>query len=250
MRYAFSISLLFRSFVALLCLMAASTMAMGQDTLQRPLRLGLVLSGGGAKGFAHIGVLEVLEEEGIRPDLITGTSMGSVVGGLYACGYSAKQIEKLVLSVQWDDVLTNKIPLDRIAMEEKPYYGRFLVELPFDGLKPKVPTGVIRGQKIDELLRRYTLPFQGTTDFDSLPIPFACVATDVSRGKAILQRHGSLPDAIRASMAIPTVFTPLAQDSMLLVDGGTLRNFSGKRCEGHGRRPHHRCASGRWACSR
>jgi len=198
---------------------------LGQPLPEGGHRLGLVLSGGGAKGFAHIGVLKVMEEEGIRPDLITGTSMGSVIGGLYACGYSAAQLEELVLSIHWEDVLTNKIPLDRIAMEEKPYYGRFLVELPFDGLKPRIPSGLIRGQKIDELLRRVTLPYHGTRDFDSLPIPFACMATDVSRGQAVLQGHGLLAEALRASMSIPTVFSPPMQDTLLLVDGGTMRNF-------------------------
>ncbi|MBL7963349.1 MAG: patatin-like phospholipase family protein [Flavobacteriales bacterium] len=188
-------------------------------------KLGLVLSGGGAKGLAHIGVLKVLEEEGIRPDIITGTSMGSLIGGLYACGYSAAQLEELVLGMHWDDILTNKIPLDRIAMEEKAYYGRFLVELPFDGLKPKLPSGLIRGQKIDELIRRQTLPFHGTRDFHQLPIPFACIATDVGNGRDFVQHGGVLPDAMRASMSIPTVFAPLVQDSLLLVDGGAMRNF-------------------------
>ncbi len=196
-----------------------------QGVTEKPKRLGLVLSGGGAKGLAHIGVLKVLEEEGLRPDVITGTSMGSLIGGLYACGYSAAQIEAIVLDIHWDDVLTNKIPLDRIAIEEKPFYGRFLLELPFNGLKPSIPSGLIRGQKIDELIRRLTLPYHGTTNFDSLPIPFACVATDVGRGQAVLQRHGLLADALRASMSIPTIFSPPVRDTMLLVDGGTLRNF-------------------------
>ncbi|MBL7940126.1 MAG: patatin-like phospholipase family protein [Flavobacteriales bacterium] len=196
-----------------------------QGVTEKPKRLGLVLSGGGAKGLAHIGVLKVLEEEGLRPEVITGTSMGSLIGGLYACGYSAAQIEAVVLDIHWDDVLTNKIPLDRIAIEEKPFYGRFLLELPFNGLKPSIPSGLIRGQKIDELIRRLTLPYHGTTNFDSLPIPFACVATDVGRGQAVLQRHGLLADALRASMSIPTVFSPPVRDTMLLVDGGTLRNF-------------------------
>lgn len=184
-----------------------------------------MLSGGGAKGLAHIGVLKVLEEEGIRPDLITGTSMGSLVGGLYACGYSAGQIEDLVLGIRWDDLLTNKLPLDRIAIEEKPYYGRFLVELPFDGLKMKLPSGLIRGQKLDEIFRRQTLPYHGTTSFDSLPIPFACIATDVGHGKEMVLRSGLFPNAMRASMSIPTAFTPLIWDSLLLVDGGAMRNF-------------------------
>lgn len=95
-----------------------------QENTSYTKRLGLVLSGGGAKGFAHIGVLKVLEEEGVRPDLITGTSMGSVIGGLYAFGYSTAQLEELVLSIHWEDMLTNKIPLVRIAIEEKPYYGQ------------------------------------------------------------------------------------------------------------------------------
>ncbi len=199
--------------------------AEAQEASADTMKFGLVLSGGGAKGLAHIGVLKVLEEEGLRPDVITGTSMGSLVGGLYAAGLSAQQIEELVTDIRWDDLLTNKIPLDRIAMEEKPYYGRYLVELPFDGLKPKLPSGLIRGQKIDELFRRTTLTCHGTTSFDSLPIPFACMATDVGNGRALLMREGLLPDAMRASMAIPTVFTPLMQDSLLLVDGGAMRNF-------------------------
>ncbi len=213
------------SFTLVLFVLLFVSTGFAQEAAERPKRLGLVLSGGGAKGFAHIGVLKVMEEEGIRPDLITGTSMGSVIGGLYACGYSAAQLERIVLAIHWEDVLTNKIPLDRIAIEEKPYYGRFLVELPFDGLTPQLPSGLIRGQKIDELLRRVTLPYHGTTDFDSLPIPFACVATDVGRGRAVLQRKGLLADALRASMSIPTVFSPPTEDTLMLVDGGTLRNF-------------------------
>ena len=159
---------------------------------EQPERLGLVLSGGGAKGLAHIGVLKVLEEEGIRPEVITGTSMGALIGGLYACGYSAGQIEEMVLGIHWGDLLTNKLPLDRIAMEEKPYYGRFLLELPFNGIRPQLPSGLIRGQKIDELLRRQTLPWHGTTSFDSLPIPFACIATDVGNGRAVVMQPETL----------------------------------------------------------
>ncbi|HMC96997.1 MAG TPA: patatin-like phospholipase family protein, partial [Flavobacteriales bacterium] len=192
---------------------------------QQPERLGLVLSGGGAKGLAHIGVLKVLEEEGIRPDVITGTSMGSLIGGLYACGYNARQIEQLVLDIRWDELLTNKLPLDRIAIEEKPYYGRFLVEIPFNGLSPQLPSGLIRGQKLDEMFRRQTLPYHGTTSFDSLAIPYACIATDVGNGKAVVMRNGLLADAMRASMSIPTAFTPLFMDSLMFIDGGAMRNF-------------------------
>ncbi|MCB0812707.1 MAG: patatin-like phospholipase family protein, partial [Flavobacteriales bacterium] len=135
-----------RSMLALFLILALNAAAQEES---RP-KVGLVLSGGGAKGICHIGVLKVLEEEGIRPDLITGTSMGSLVGGLYACGYSADDIERIVLEIRWDELMTNKIGLDKIAIEEKRYYGRWLAELPWDR-GPKLPSGLIRGQKIMEL---------------------------------------------------------------------------------------------------
>lgn len=210
--------------ILLLSICGYCEMASAQEPEATP-RLGLVLGGGGAKGLAHIGVLQVLEEEGLRPDLITGTSMGALIGGLYACGYTAAQIEELVMGIHWDDLLTNRLPLDRITMAEKPYYGRWLVEVPFKGRHIQVPSGLIRGQKIDELLRHRTLPFHGTTAFDSLPIPFACVATDVGRGQAVLLRSGLLAEAMRASMAIPTAFAPVTNRGELLADGGMIRNF-------------------------
>ena len=210
-----------RSVWSLLALLLLLNTSAQEDA--RP-KVGLVLSGGGAKGICHIGVLKVLEEEGIRPDLITGTSMGSLVGGLYACGYSADDIERIVLGIRWDELMTNKVGLDKIAIEEKRYYGRWLAELPWDH-GPKLPSGLIRGQKIMELIRLHTLPFHGTEDFRELPIPFACIATDVGAGEALVQDRGFLPDAMRSSMSIPTFFAPMFTDSLLLVDGGEIRNF-------------------------
>jgi len=191
---------------------------------ERP-KIGLVLSGGGAKGLAHIGVLKILEDAGIVPDYITGTSMGSIVGGLYALGYSADQLDSIVQAIDWDAVLTNKVPLDEIAIEEKEFYGRFIAELPVEGIKVGLPRGIIEGQKLSELLSNLTRAAHDIEDFSQLPIPFACVAADIETGEPVLLNRGSLPEALRASMAIPSVFTPVSLDGRLLVDGGLVRNF-------------------------
>ena len=192
---------------------------------QRP-KVGLVLSGGGAKGMAHIGILKILEQAGIRPDYITGTSMGSIVGGLYATGYSASELEKIVKNINWDEVLTNKVRLNEIAIEEKPYYGRYVVELPVrDYFTVGLPRGLIEGQKLGTLLFDLTRSVHDIDDFSKLPIPFACVATDIATGLPILLNKGSLARSLRASMSIPTVFTPVEIDGKLLVDGGLVRNF-------------------------
>jgi len=191
---------------------------------ERP-KIGLVLSGGGAKGIAHIGILKAMEEEGIRPDFITGTSMGSIIGGLYALGYSADQLDTIIRQIDWEQVLSNNIPLEFIAYEEKEYYNRYLIELPFEKGKLKLPTGVIQGQMLSEMLARFTWPSKNYSSFDDFPIPFRCIATDVSTGKEIIFSKGSLAKAMRASMAIPTAFTPVDLDTTLAVDGGVVNNF-------------------------
>ncbi len=191
---------------------------------QRP-KVGLVLSGGGAKGVAHIGVLKALEEAGIVPDYITGTSMGALVGGLYAIGYSADQLDSIVHHIDWDAILTNQVPLNEIAIEEKDYYDRFIVELPINGIKIGLPKGMIEGQKLSELLSDLTQSVHHINDFSKFPIPYACVAADIEVGEPVLLNKGFLPRAMRASMAISSVFTPVVIDGRLLVDGGLLRNF-------------------------
>lgn len=188
-------------------------------------KLGVVLSGGGAKGMAHIGILKALEEAGLRPDYIAGTSMGSIMGGLYAIGYSADQLDTIVRSTNWDLILSNNIPLNYIAYEEKEYYTRYLIELPVVKGKLKLPSGMIEGQMLSEMLTRYTWPAMKYDSFDEFPIPFRCVATDVSNGQEIVFKDGSLSDALRASMAIPTAFTPADLDTTLAVDGGVVNNF-------------------------
>ena len=195
-----------------------------QDNTERP-KIGLVLSGGGAKGLAHIGIIRALEKAGLTPDYVTGTSMGSIVGGLYAIGYNSDDIEKIVADTDWDALLSNKIPLNEITFEEKNYYGRYIAELPVDGIKVSLPRGLIEGQQLSELLSRLTRTAHEIEDFNNLSIPFACVAADIATGEPVILNKGSLPESIRASMAIPTVFTPVELNGRLLVDGGLVRNF-------------------------
>ncbi len=191
---------------------------------KRP-KIGLVLSGGGAKGIAHIGILKTLEEVGLTPDYITGTSMGSIIGGLYSIGYSADELEELVTTVNWDEVLTNRIPMDKVAIEEKDYYGRYLLNFFMQDKKFSLPKGVIDGQAIMELFSRLTRPVHGINDFNDFPIPYSCVATDIVTGLPVTLNKGSLAMAMRASMAIPSIFTPVKINDHLLVDGGLVRNF-------------------------
>ncbi|MFP4046196.1 MAG: patatin-like phospholipase family protein [Bacteroidales bacterium] len=189
------------------------------------LKIGLVLSGGAAKGLAHIGVLEVLEEVGIRPDYLTGTSMGAIIGGLYAMGYSPEELREISASIDWDKMMTDQVSLRNIVMEEKEDFERYLVEFPVRNLKLKLPSGLTEGYQIERVLSDLTWPAKGIHNFDSLPIPFHCMAVDLIEGKVVEFDSGDLPTAIRASMAIPGMFTPVQVDSLLLVDGGVIRNL-------------------------
>lgn len=198
-----------------------------QDSIQyktKP-KVGLVLSGGGAKGIAHIGVLKVLEEIGIKPDYITGTSMGSIMGGLYSIGYSAHQLDSIVRVIDWNQMLSDKIPLSMVVPVEKHDYNRFLVTFPLELTGPKLPDGLISGQGIAEEMNHLTWRVAHLDSFDEYPIPFRCVSSDLISGKPYVFDSGSLSTAMRASMAIPSVFSPVRLDSMLLVDGGVLDNL-------------------------
>jgi len=194
-------------------------------TTQDSPKIGLVLSGGGAKGMAHIGVLKVLEGVGIVPDYITGTSMGAVVGGLYAIGYSADELEEIAMSAQWDILLGNRTSLRNIGIEHKDYYDHYQLVLPLEGFNVGLPKGVIEGQELSEFLTRLTAPVHHISDFDSLPRPFKCIGANIATGDKVVLESGFLATAIRASMAIPTVFTPIEIDDQLLVDGGLVHNF-------------------------
>jgi NTE family protein len=212
-----------------ICLLVLPAMVAAQ-TSERP-RVGLVLSGGGAKGFAHIGVLKVLEEAGIRPDYITGTSMGSIIGGLYAIGYSASELDSIARALDWGQLLSDRVLLSDVIPEEKFDYQRFQVELDITPNGLKVPTGFVGGHSISETFSRLSARVAGVDSFENYPIPFKCVAADLITGDQVVLDQGSFANALRASMSIPSVFSPVVVDSMLLIDGGVLNNFPVHLCQ-------------------
>jgi NTE family protein len=188
-------------------------------------RVGLVLSGGAARGFAHVGVIEVLEEHGIQVDVVTGTSMGSIVGGLYAIGYSPARLRAVTLSVDWERVLSDTPERRNLTIERKWEEGRLLFSLPMRGVVPELPTSLIEGQRISQVLTGLTWAVHADSDFTAFPRPFGAVATELETGQAVPLRSGFLPRAIRASLAIPAAFAPVEIDGRLLIDGGLARNL-------------------------
>jgi NTE family protein len=190
-------------------------------------RIGLALGGGGARGGAHVGVLKVLERMHVPVDYIAGTSMGAVVGGLYASGVSPERIEQEMRALDWSDVLADRTPYHDLVWRRKVDEGAYLLDLEI-GLNEKklrFPTGLRAGQKLGYEIQAYLLPVADVTDFDKLPIPFRAVATDIETGDPVILDHGDLSEAILASMTIPGVFAPIARDGKLLVDGGMASNL-------------------------
>ena len=227
----FTSSSILRPLVALALLLlspfltAADNEAQDAAANSRP-RIGLVLGGGGARGAAHIGVLKVLEELRIPVDYIAGTSMGSIVGGLYATGMSPEEIETEVLAMDWDDLFNDYPSREELSFRRKrddDFYA-FKAKPGFNAGKVELPLAFIRGQKMDLALNRLTLPMVEVTAFDHLPIPFRAVATDIETGKEVVLGSGSLAKSIRASMAVPAAFDPVEIDGRLLVDGGLANN--------------------------
>ncbi len=196
----------------------------GQILSDRP-RIGVVLSGGGALGLAHIGALQVLEELGIKPDYIAGTSMGAIIGGLYAIGYDPYQLEQLSFEIDWDAVLTDQIPRSSIPFEEKSSDAIYPFAFPIEGFEINLPKGLLSGQKLYEMLTRLTVSSHHISDFNDLPIPFLCIATDIETGDPVILDEGYLPDAMRASMSIPSMFIPFKLKDKTLVDGGLSCNL-------------------------
>lgn len=202
---------------------------LAQPTDHKRPKVGIVLSGGGAKGLAHIGFLKVMEEAGIRPDYIGGTSMGSIIGGLYAIGYSADSLEKIAKNLNWSFLLTDEISRKNLTIEEKDDIDRFIFSFPIKERKILIPSGLINGQNIENTLNMYCAPVYGIRNFDDLPTPFLTIATDMETGKEVVFREGYLPEVMRASMAIPSIFRPMEINNKLLVDGGVVNNFPVKR---------------------
>lgn len=191
---------------------------------ERP-KVGVVLMGGGAKGFAHIGALKVIEEAGIPIDYIAGTSMGAIVGGLYSIGYDSHDLDSLSKNQDWMHLLTDEIYRYNLYGSEKDKAQTYIVTMNYEKQGIKLPSSIVSGQNIYNLMLDVTTGYHESVDFHRLPIPFSCVAADVKTGKEVVLSDGILPQALRASMAIPGIFSPVKMDSMLLIDGGILNNF-------------------------
>jgi len=212
----------------LLVLFAPFQKAFSQDTkkdsIKRP-KIGLVLSGGGAKGFAHIGVLKVLEEAGIKIDYIGGTSMGSIIGGLYASGYNAAQIDSIFKKTDFDELINDYIP-----RSSKNFYGKkndelYAIVLPFSNFRVGIPEALSKGMYNYNLLSSLTRNVRHVRDFNKLPTPFLCMGTNIETGEEVLLDKGNLVQAMMASAAFPSLFTPVEIDGKLLVDGGVVNNY-------------------------
>lgn len=188
-------------------------------------KIGLVLSGGGAKGFAHIGVLKVLEQAGVKIDYIGGTSMGAVVGGLYASGYNASQIDSIFKATNFDQLLQDYIPRTSKSFYEKRNDEMYAVSLPIYKFSIGVPIALSKGMYNYDLLTKLTHNVRHIREFNQLPIPFVCIATDIETGKEVVLKNGFLPQALLASSAFPTLFSPVEIDGRILIDGGVTNNY-------------------------
>jgi NTE family protein len=189
-------------------------------------RVALVLSGGSAKGFAQIGVLEVLQELGVPVDLVTGTSMGAIIGGLYAVGYSPRELEHLAVTEDWSNFFKRPTSRRDQSLLDKSVDQRYTVSFPLNRARPGLPSGFIPRQGIAEHIERFTWPASGDTNFAQLPTPYAALVTDLATGKPILMQSGSVAQAMEASAAVPGAFAPVRlADGRRAVDGAVVRNI-------------------------
>ena len=196
-----------------------------QPASPRP-KVGIAFEGGGALGFAHLGVLQWLEEHRIPVDYIAGTSMGGLVGGLYATGMRSAELQDLVMKIDWNEALGGTVPFEASSYRRKEDRREFQNGLEF-GLRHGLtaPSGLAAGQNVTFLLDREALPYSQLKSFDDLPIPFRCVATDLVSGKAFVFKDGSLGEALRSTMSIPAVFSPVSRDGNLFADGMLMNNL-------------------------
>ncbi len=188
-------------------------------------KVAVVLSGGGVKGAAHVGVLRAVEEAGLPIDYVVGTSMGAIVGGLYAMGYSTAQLDSLFRKQDWSFLLSDRPPRKQLSLAEREWAERYVLTTSTSRIGRPTQTGILRGRNLDNLLARLTVGYHQPVSFDSLTVPYACVATNLSNGQEVVFHKGIPAQAMRASMAIPGVFTAVNIDGMTLVDGGLSNNY-------------------------
>lgn len=208
-----------------LTFLLVSLVSFSQEKSQDDVKVGLVLSGGGAKGFAHIGALKVIEEAGIRVDYIGGTSMGAIIGALYASGYSAAQLDSIFRQTDFRTLIQDNLPRSALTFYEKQESEKYALTLPFDKFKLGLPSSISKGQNIFNFLSKLTAHVNDVSDFSKLPIPFFCVATNVETGEEVILDHGYLPQAVSASGALPSLFSPVIIDGEVLIDGGVVNNY-------------------------
>ena len=209
----------------LIILLLLSSFGIAQTKDQDDLKVGLVLSGGGAKGLAHIGVLKVIDSLGVRIDYVSGTSMGAIVGSLYAAGYSGKELDSIFRSVDFNTLINDDLPRASKAFYERNNSERYAVTLPFDKFKIKLPSALSRGQNAYGLISKLTLHVTDINDFSKLPIPFFCIATNAETGKEVILDKGVLAQAVMASGALPSLFQPVFIGGDMLIDGGVVNNY-------------------------
>ena len=212
-------------FIPCLFLLSLSNPAFLFSQNEKDREIGVVLAGGGALGLAHIGVLQVLEELEIPIDRIGGTSMGGLVGALYATGYTPDQIEKITLDMDWSVIIGNEIDRDKAPFDARNEQERFIFSAERKGTQVALGSALIDGTNIYQKLQELCAPVLDVRDFEKLPVPFYCVAADLEFEDQVVFSHGYLPDVLRATMSIPLVFNPVEMDGMLLVDGGMFNNF-------------------------
>jgi NTE family protein len=208
--------------------------AQEESAPKKDVKVGLVLSGGGAKGFAHVGVIKVLEEAGVRVDYIAGTSMGAVVGGLYAAGYNAKELDSLLRAHDLGGLVKDELPREFSSFYQKENDGKYAISLPLVKRKIELPSAVSKGQSAFNIFSQLTKHVDQIDDFSKLPIPFFCIATDLENGEEVILDKGSLPEAIRASGSLPGLLTPVKMDGRVLIDGGIVDNFPVEKMKAKG----------------
>lgn len=215
-----------KTIILTLCLIALlSAKAQNEDKNPHDVKVGLVLSGGGAKGLAHIGVLKVIDSLGVKIDYVAGTSMGAIIGSLYASGYTGKQLDSIFKKVDFDKIISDDLPRSSKALYERDNSEKYAITLPFDKLKIKLPSALSRGQNTYNLLSKLTLHVSDIHDFSKLPIPFFCIGTNVETGEAVMLDQGNLTQSIMASGAFPSLFQPVIINNQVLIDGGVVNNY-------------------------
>ncbi|MGB2128446.1 MAG: patatin-like phospholipase family protein [Flavicella sp.] len=202
-----------------------SCLANAQESFRKIPKVGLVLSGGGAKGFAHIGVLKAIEKSGLQLDYIGGTSMGAVVGGLYAANYSAIEIDSIIKSIDFNELLQDKVPRNSASFFEKQHGEKYLMSFPVKNKKIQLPKAIATGQSSYNKMNELFEHVNDIHDYDQLPIPFFCIATDLETGKTKVFDKGQLAESIRASASLPSLLSPISVEGNYYIDGGIANNF-------------------------